>query len=40
MGSPGRYDDLYEQNGVSYPIGFVRWTENRDFKYYLKMITK
>ena len=35
---PGRYDDLYEQNGVDYPIGFVRWTENRNFKAILEMI--
>lgn len=28
---PGRYDDHYEQKGLDYPIGFVRWTENRNF---------
>ncbi|MEA5421452.1 bi-domain-containing oxidoreductase [Spirulina sp. CCNP1310] len=28
---PGRYDPNYEQNGQDYPIGFVRWTEQRNF---------
>lgn len=29
---PGRYDDAYEQKGLDYPIGYVRWTENRNFR--------
>jgi len=29
---PGRYDDSYEKNGQDYPIGFVRWTEQRNFQ--------
>ena len=29
---PGRYDPSYEQNGLDYPIGFVRWTEQRNFE--------
>ena len=29
---PGRYDPVYEENGVDYPIGFVRWTEQRNFE--------
>jgi predicted dehydrogenase/threonine dehydrogenase-like Zn-dependent dehydrogenase len=29
---PGRYDSSYEENGRDYPIGFVRWTEGRNFK--------
>lgn len=29
---PGRYDDGYEQRGRDYPIGFVRWTEQRNFE--------
>lgn len=28
---PGRYNDDYEQKGQDYPIGFVRWTEKRNF---------
>lgn len=29
---PGRYDANYEQKGMDYPIGFVRWTEKRNFE--------
>ena len=29
---PGRYDPQYEDQGVDYPIGFVRWTEQRNFE--------
>jgi predicted dehydrogenase/threonine dehydrogenase-like Zn-dependent dehydrogenase len=29
---PGRYDEQYEQGGVDYPLGFVRWTEKRNFE--------
>lgn len=28
---PGRYDTTYEWGGVDYPIGHVRWTEQRNF---------
>ena len=29
---PGRYDPSYEENGGDYPIGYVRWTEGRNFQ--------
>lgn len=29
---PGRYDPNYEENGRDYPIGYVRWTEGRNFQ--------
>jgi len=29
---PGRYDTKYEQGGHDYPIGYVRWTEQRNFE--------
>lgn len=29
---PGRYDKNYEDKGLDYPIGFVRWTENRNME--------
>lgn len=29
---PGRYDENYELHGNDYPIGFVRWTEKRNFE--------
>jgi len=35
---PGRYDENYEQRGQDYPIGFVRWTEQRNFQTILQMI--
>jgi predicted dehydrogenase/threonine dehydrogenase-like Zn-dependent dehydrogenase len=35
---PGRYDNNYEQKGMDYPIGFVRWTENRNFKAVLNLL--
>jgi predicted dehydrogenase/threonine dehydrogenase-like Zn-dependent dehydrogenase len=28
---PGRYDPAYEWGGADYPIGYVRWTEQRNF---------
>ena len=35
---PGRYDDRYEQKGQDYPIGYVRWTEQRNFEAVLQMM--
>jgi predicted dehydrogenase/threonine dehydrogenase-like Zn-dependent dehydrogenase len=29
---PGRYDATYEESGQDYPIGYVRWTEGRNFE--------
>jgi predicted dehydrogenase len=29
---PGRYDPSYEERGNDYPIGFVRWTQQRNFE--------
>lgn len=37
---PGRYDESYEQQGNDYPIGFVRWTEKRNFEAILNAISK
>jgi predicted dehydrogenase/threonine dehydrogenase-like Zn-dependent dehydrogenase len=36
---PGRYDDVYELEGRDYPIGFVRWTENRNMEEYLRLVS-
>ncbi|HEX6588858.1 MAG TPA: bi-domain-containing oxidoreductase [Longimicrobiales bacterium] len=36
---PGRYDPTYEEKGVDYPIGFVRWTEQRNFEAVLDMMS-
>ena len=35
---PGRYDDAYEQDGHDYPLGFVRWTEQRNFRAILDLL--
>jgi predicted dehydrogenase/threonine dehydrogenase-like Zn-dependent dehydrogenase len=35
---PGRYDENYESRGQDYPIGFVRWTEKRNFETILQTI--
>jgi predicted dehydrogenase/threonine dehydrogenase-like Zn-dependent dehydrogenase len=35
---PGRYDDDYEQKGHDYPIGHVRWTEQRNFEAVLSVM--
>lgn len=36
---PGRYDENYEQKGQDYPIGYVRWTEKRNFEAILQAIS-
>ena len=35
---PGRYDAAYEERGQDYPIGYVRWTENRNMEAFLDMV--
>lgn len=35
---PGRYDAEYEDKGHDYPLGFVRWTEQRNFVAVLDML--
>jgi predicted dehydrogenase len=35
---PGRYDPNYEEKGQDYPVGFVRWTEQRNFEAVLDMM--
>ena len=37
---PGRYDSSYELKGQDYPIGFVRWTEQRNFEAVLDMLAE
>ena len=36
---PGRYDKDYEEKGNDYPIGFVRWTEQRNFEAVLDLMS-
>lgn len=35
---PGRYDAFYEERGQDYPIGYVRWTENRNMESFLDLV--
>jgi predicted dehydrogenase/threonine dehydrogenase-like Zn-dependent dehydrogenase len=34
---PGRYDRAYEEQGHDYPVGYVRWTERRNFEAFLSL---
>lgn len=35
---PGRYDLEYEEQGRDYPIGYVRWTEGRNFSEVVRLL--
>jgi predicted dehydrogenase/threonine dehydrogenase-like Zn-dependent dehydrogenase len=35
---PGRYDPSYEDAGVDYPAGYVRWTEGRNLEEVLRLM--
>jgi predicted dehydrogenase len=35
---PGRYDLKYEEKGIDYPVGYVRWTENRNMKAFQELV--
>src|SRR2546426_548480 len=35
---PGRYDAGYEERGIDYPYGFVRWTEKRNMEAFLALV--
>jgi predicted dehydrogenase/threonine dehydrogenase-like Zn-dependent dehydrogenase len=35
---PGRYDPDYEEKGVDYPYGFVRWTEGRNMQAFVELL--
>jgi polar amino acid transport system substrate-binding protein len=35
---PGRYDRSYEVDGVDYPVGYVRWTEQRNMEAFLDLV--
>lgn len=37
---PGRYDPAYEGKNIDYPIGYVRWTEKRNFEAVLNLMEK
>ena len=37
---PGRYDQSYEEGGNDYPIGYVRFTEQRNMATFLDLIAQ
>ncbi|SDJ98879.1 zinc-dependent alcohol dehydrogenase [Sediminibacillus albus] len=39
-GGPGRYDKTYEAQANDYPYGFVRWTEGRNIKEYIRLVSE
>lgn len=36
---PGRYDRRYEEGGIDYPLGYVRWTEGRNLEAFLELVS-
>ncbi len=36
---PGRYDPVYEEKGIDYPIGYVRWTETRNMESFVELLS-
>lgn len=37
---PGRYDREYEERGLDYPVGYVRWTERRNMSEFLRLLAE
>ena len=35
---PGRYDSEYEEQGTTYPVGYVRWTETRNLQMIVDLL--
>jgi len=35
---PGRYDSNYEEKGIDYPIGYVRFTEGRNIEEFIRLV--
>jgi predicted dehydrogenase/threonine dehydrogenase-like Zn-dependent dehydrogenase len=35
---PGRYDPIYEEGGLDYPLGFVRWTAGRNLEAFVNLL--
>ncbi|MFO8239831.1 MAG: bi-domain-containing oxidoreductase [Dissulfuribacterales bacterium] len=35
---PGRYDLSYEEKGIDYPVGYVRWTEKRNMEAFQDLV--
>jgi polar amino acid transport system substrate-binding protein len=39
-GGPGIFDPLYENQGIDYPVGYIRWTQNRNLEEYLRLLAE
>jgi predicted dehydrogenase/threonine dehydrogenase-like Zn-dependent dehydrogenase len=37
---PGRYDRSYEEQGLDYPLAYVRWTEGRNMQEFLRLVAR
>jgi len=37
---PGRYDPVYEELAIDYPIGYVRWTEQRNMAEFVRLLAE
>lgn len=37
---PGKFDPLYENKGIDYPLPYVRWTTQRNMGYFLELVSK
>lgn len=37
---PGRYDPNYEEGGLDYPLGYVRFTEQRNMQTFLQLVAQ
>ncbi|MBF0343512.1 MAG: bi-domain-containing oxidoreductase [Nitrospirae bacterium] len=37
-GGPGLFDPLYEIKGIDYPIGYIRWTQQRNLEEFLNLV--
>ena len=37
---PGRYDPVYEEQGIDYPVGHVRWTEGRNLHCFVDLVAR
>jgi predicted dehydrogenase/threonine dehydrogenase-like Zn-dependent dehydrogenase len=37
---PGRYEHDYEEKGIDYPIGYIRWTERRNMQEFIRLLAE
>ncbi|OFW57003.1 MAG: hypothetical protein A2133_08430 [Actinobacteria bacterium RBG_16_64_13] len=37
---PGRYDPMYEELALDYPLGYVRWTEQRNMAEFIRLVAE